>query len=41
VDGDVRVAGECRLDAPGEVLFFKDVIVAKELLERAERVAKK
>ncbi len=28
-------------DAPGEVLFFKDVIVAKELLERAERVAKK
>ena len=24
-------------DAPGEVLFFKDVIVAKELLERAER----
>lgn len=28
-------------DAPGEVLFFKDVIVAKELLERAERVAKR
>lgn len=28
-------------DAPGEVLFFKDVIVARELLERAERVAKK
>ncbi len=25
--------------APGEVLFFKDVIVAKELIERAERVA--
>ncbi len=28
-------------DAPGEVLFFKDVIIAKELLERAERVGKR
>ncbi len=27
-------------DAPGEVLFYKDVILAKELLERAERVAR-
>jgi uncharacterized protein len=34
-----RLRGDEAFEAPvGEVMFFKDVIVAKELLERAERV---
>ncbi len=37
----LRGADDDLEDAPGEVMFFKDVIIAKELLERAERVGKR
>lgn len=36
----LRGAEEEIKDTPGEVLFFKDVIVARELIERAERVGR-